>query len=81
MLASGIAGIEQLNTSPMQEPTPISFDDMIVPVESLLYRGRAALDRAIELRSTIRDAINGAATAPQEDLDELLDLLDLVGTE
>jgi hypothetical protein len=51
--------------------------DEIVPVESLLYRGRAALARARELRDTLR-----AADAPDAALlDELYDLIDLAALD
>ena len=53
---------------------PIGFNDDIVPVDALLYRGRAALDRAVELRDAIRRA--GGAPAP-EALEELYDLVEL----
>jgi hypothetical protein len=45
-----------------------------VPIAALLYRGRSALDRAIELRDRLRRA--GGSPAP-EVLDEIYDLLDL----
>jgi hypothetical protein len=62
---------------PLVEPSPISDDD-IVPIESLLYRGRAALDRAVEIRDELR---GGAASADQAALNELFDLLDLARAE
>jgi hypothetical protein len=43
-------------------------------MEALLYRGRAALDRAVEVRDAIR--ARGAPPVP-EALEELFDLLDL----
>jgi hypothetical protein len=48
-----------------------------VPIESLLYKGRAALDRALEIRAT-RAA--GQALEP-EVVDELLDLVALAVEE
>jgi hypothetical protein len=48
-----------------------------VPIESLLYRGRAALDRAVEIRDELRAAPTGNPTA----LDELFDLLELARAE
>jgi hypothetical protein len=46
----------------------------VVPVEALLYSGRAALDRA----RTVRDALRAGSGAPDPALlDELYDLLDL----
>ena len=79
MLATGIAGIERLDDSPLSEPVQI-VDDTVVPIESLLYRGRAALDRALELRETIRSSLKDGGPA-REEMDELLDLLELVATE
>lgn len=71
-LENGIASIEQLRERPLSQPVPLPQDE-IVPIEDLLYRGRAALERAAALRHTIQD---GVAASP-EMLDELFDLLDL----
>lgn len=49
-------------------------ENAIVPVEQLVYRGRAALDRAIEVRDELREA--GGAPDPAA-LDELYDLIAL----
>jgi hypothetical protein len=47
-----------------------------VPIDSLLYRGRAALDRALEIREEL------AGEMPdRETIDELLDLVALAATE
>lgn len=78
LLSTGIAGIAQLDTAPLSEPVPI-VDDTVVPVESLLYRGRAALDRALELKRSIHGRVQGGEPAGEE-LFELLDLLELVAT-
>ncbi len=51
--------------------------DVVVPIEQLLYRGRAALTRAAE----IRDDIRARGTAAPELLDELFALLDLALVE
>ncbi|MBA3341515.1 MAG: hypothetical protein H0T48_06730 [Gemmatimonadaceae bacterium] len=53
------------------EPAPVA-------IETLLYRGRAALDRALEISTTVRAA--GVAPA-REAVDELLDLVALAATE
>lgn len=79
MLATGIAGIERLDDAPLSEPVAI-IDDTVVPIEALLYRGRAALDRALELKASIRSQLKDGVP-PREDMDELLDLLELVATE
>jgi hypothetical protein len=49
-----------------------------VPIDSLLYRGRSALMRALELREEI---VSSADSPPREKLDELLDLVALAATE
>jgi hypothetical protein len=53
---------------------PVPFNEDVVPVDALVYRGRAALDRAIELKDWLRKA--GGAPS-QEVLEELYDLLEL----
>ena len=50
----------------------------VVPIESLYYRGRAALDRAREVRDLLR-AQDGAPD--RELLAELYDLLDLAAAD
>ena len=47
-----------------------------VPIDTLLYRGRAALDRALEIRSIV-----GEAMPNRETIDELFDLVALAATE
>jgi chemotaxis protein histidine kinase CheA len=77
LLDSSIAALEALPSHPFGEPTPIP-EDTVVPIESLLYRGRAALDRALEMRDELRRA------GPQVQisaLDELFDLLELARAE
>jgi hypothetical protein len=56
--------------TPVPAPPP-------VPIESLLYRGRAALDRALEIRAA---RIAGEFPAP-EAVEELLDLIALAAEE
>jgi hypothetical protein len=51
--------------------------DEIVPVESLLYRGRAALARARD----VRDALRAAESPDTALLDELYDLIDLAALD
>jgi hypothetical protein len=76
LLATGIAGLEQLDTEPFSPP--VEIDDALVPIEDLLYRGRAALDRALEVRGVIR-ARGGAAT--QDEIEEIFDLIELAAHE
>ncbi|MEO7368212.1 MAG: hypothetical protein ABIZ36_09665 [Gemmatimonadaceae bacterium] len=47
-----------------------------VPIDTLLYRGRAAIDRALEIRSIVGDAMPNRQT-----VDELFDLVALAATE
>lgn len=76
-LDSTIAAFESLSNERMADPLPVDNGDM-TPVDALVYRGRAALDRAIELRDAIRRA--GAPPAP-EVLEELYDLVELARVE
>jgi hypothetical protein len=49
-----------------------------VPIEPLLYRGRAALQRAAELRQELR---RHDGVPPREVVEELFDLVELALTE
>jgi chemotaxis protein histidine kinase CheA len=77
LIESSIAALEALNERPFFEPTPLP-EDMLVPIDTLMYRGRAALDRAIELRDEIRKKEGGPS---REVLNELFDLLELARAE
>ena len=73
LIDSGIAALESISSKPLIAQIPLSDEQAeVVPIESLLYRGRAALDRAIEIRDGIRGESPDA-----EVLDELYDLLEL----
>jgi len=76
LIDSTIAALDALSDAPFSAPVPIP-EDSIVPIESLLYRGRAALDRAVEIRDRLRSAPNSDPTA----LEELFDLLELARVE
>jgi chemotaxis protein histidine kinase CheA len=76
MLETGIEGISRLAQRPLSQPVPI-IDETLVPIETLLYRGRAALDRAI----AIRDGLRGQPAPDRESLEELFDLLDLAAQD
>ncbi|HEY4216290.1 MAG TPA: Hpt domain-containing protein [Gemmatimonadaceae bacterium] len=76
LIDSTIAALDSLSDSPFSQPVPIP-EDAIVSIESLLYRGRAALDRAVE----IRDQLRGAPTSDPTALEELFDLLELARAE
>ena len=75
-LDASIAAFDSLALERMAEPAPVGDD--LIPVDALLYRGRAALDRAIELRDGLRSA-SGAPAA--EVLEEIYDLLGLARVE
>jgi chemotaxis protein histidine kinase CheA len=74
LLENSIAGISSLERGPLNDAAA----DDVVPIESLLYRGRAALDRAREIRDRLR-RIGG--TQLPDPLVELFDLLDLAASE
>jgi chemotaxis protein histidine kinase CheA len=74
LLQNSIAGISSLERGPLDD----AAEDDIVPIESLLYRGRSALDRAREIRDRLR-RIGG--TQLPDPLVELFDLLDLAASE
>ena len=73
MIDTTIAALQALNERTLGEPAPLPEDE-VVPIETLLYTGRGALDRAAELRDELRQA--GHAPNPA-DVEELFDLLDL----
>jgi hypothetical protein len=77
LIESSIAALDALNERPFFEPTPLP-EDTLVPIDTLVYRGRAALDRAIELRDDIRRKEGGPS---REVLNELFDLLELARAE
>ena len=77
LLGAGIAGLSRLADEPLSEPAPVD-DDFLVPIEDLLYRGNAALRRAIELGDRLKKAATPEAA---EALTELHDLLELATTE
>jgi chemotaxis protein histidine kinase CheA len=77
LIDSTIAAIDALNEHPFLEPSPLP-EDALVPIDTLLYRGRAALDRAIELRDEIRARTGGPS---RDALNELFDLLELARAE
>ena len=77
MLGAGLSGLANLEETPLAEPVEIE-DDGVVPIQDLLYRGRAALRRAAQLGQSFRRA--GSAPNPDE-LAELYDLLELAEAE
>jgi hypothetical protein len=75
-LQSGIAGFTELDQTPLAAPAPLD-DAALVPIDDLVYRGRAALERAIEVRDLIR--LSGGNN--DDALAELFDLLDLAAAD
>lgn len=71
------AGVDSLERNLIDKPLAAATSGgplQIVPVETLIYRGRAALERAAELRDRIKSA-GGSATPAT--LDEMYDLIGL----
>lgn len=72
LISEGLAGFAGMDLD--TPPTPMAAAGALVPIESLLYAGRAALARAREIRA----AQAAAAREPTpEELDELMDLMEL----
>lgn len=76
MLGETLSQLASLEHAPLAEPLVVD-DETIVPVEQLVYRGTAALDRA----RAIRDDLRRRGAADPEELNELYDLLDLARAE
>jgi HPt (histidine-containing phosphotransfer) domain-containing protein len=74
LISQGLAGFEGME---LDSPPVAAAAGGLVPIESLLYSGRAALARAREIRA----AQAAAAREPTpEELDELMDLMELAAT-
>lgn len=71
-LDQAIAAFDSLSNERFAEPARL--DDEVVPVDALLYRGRAALDRAMEIRDQLRRASGPPAPALLEELYDLVEL-------
>jgi HPt (histidine-containing phosphotransfer) domain-containing protein len=79
LLDSGIAAIELISSAPLAPRASIPEDaGPVVPIQALMYRGRSALDRAVEIRDALRQS--GPPTDPDA-LEELFDLLELARAE
>ena len=76
-LAVGLNGFAELGATPLGSSPPLA-EEVVVPIELLLYRGRAALDRAKTLREELRRA---GGHPSKEELEELYDLIELAATE
>ncbi|MFI5244714.1 MAG: hypothetical protein ACHQQR_05765, partial [Gemmatimonadales bacterium] len=77
LLGAGISGLSELERTPLAEPAEIE-DDGVVPIQDLLYRGRAAMHRATQLGHEFRQA---GSTPNADALAELYDLLELAEAE
>lgn len=67
----GAVSGSSIRKTPARLPPPVA-------IEALLYRGRAALDRALEVREEI---MKGGSPEMQSRVEELLDLVALAVTE
>lgn len=77
LLATGIAGLSPLGRDHLAAPL-LGEDDDVVPIDELVFRGRDALARAVEIGADLR----GSGRHPDAaTLDELYDLLQLAATE
>ncbi|MEX1187464.1 MAG: hypothetical protein WEA80_12815 [Gemmatimonadaceae bacterium] len=75
LISQGLAGLEGMELDSAAAATAAAGG--LVPIESLLYTGRAALARAREIRA----AQAAAAREPTpEELDELMDLMELAAS-
>jgi chemotaxis protein histidine kinase CheA len=77
LIDSSLAALEGLTAEPWLSPVEIP-EEAVVPIETLLYRGKAALDRAVEIRDEARRT---GTRIDDETLDELFDLVELARTE
>ena len=76
MLSASLTQLSSHEDVPLIEPVRAD-EDAIVPVESLFYRGAAALERA----RVLRDELRNSGSADPDALQELYDLLDLARAE
>jgi hypothetical protein len=74
LLGTSIAQLGGVSGSTRRTPAPAPA----VPIESLLYRGRAALDRALEIRAASRNSGHAPDT---QTIEELLDLIGLAAED
>ncbi|OYV73039.1 MAG: hypothetical protein B7Z72_03420, partial [Gemmatimonadetes bacterium 21-71-4] len=68
--------LDAFAAQPFAEPAPV--EETVVPIDALVYRGRTAVERAVQLRDEIRQS--GSAPTPAA-IEELFDLLDLALAE
>jgi hypothetical protein len=73
LLGRGIDALDNLTMKPIA--TQVTFGAMeVVPVETLLYRGRAALERAAAIREQIKSSGGAPSTATLEEMYDLIGL-------
>ncbi|MBX3133392.1 MAG: Hpt domain-containing protein [Gemmatimonadaceae bacterium] len=77
LLSQGLSGLSPLGTATFAEPV-VGEEDDVIPIEDLLFRGKDALARAIELGDALRSSGN---TPDAATLAELYDLLQLAAAE
>jgi chemotaxis protein histidine kinase CheA len=77
LLDAGIRNLGVLHTTPLSNPIPLE-EQPPVPISVLLYRGRAAIERAREIRDQVKRT---SGPVDPEVLGELFDLLDLAITD
>ncbi|GAC1649179.1 MAG: hypothetical protein NVS4B3_05830 [Gemmatimonadaceae bacterium] len=77
LLETGIASIGRLAERPLTPPIPL-IDPTLIPIEHLLYRGQAALGRAMAMRDEVRRR-GGAPSA--DEISELFDLVELAAAD
>lgn len=77
LLAQGLSGLAQLDSSTFATPV-VGEEDDVIPIEDLLFRGKDALTRAIQLGDVMRASAGAPASAS---LAELYDLLQLAAAE
>ena len=77
LLSQGLSGLAPLDSSTFAAPV-VGEEDDVIPIEDLLFRGKDALTRAIQLG----DAMRSSGGAPDSaTLAELYDLLQLAAAE
>lgn len=77
LLAQGLSGLSPLSSATFAEPV-VGEEDDVIPIEDLLFRGKDALARAIELGDALRQS---GSTPDAATLAELYDLLQLAAAE
>ncbi len=76
MIDASLTQLSSLEEIPLAEPVS-NDEDAVVPVEILLYRGQAALERA----RALRDELRSRGVTDPDALNELYELLDLARVE